>query len=111
MSLNTAAIDAAISVYGEDAEEFVQLTLKDADKFVAGITSSLDQGDADAAGLAAHSLKSIMRQVGVTDVGMAAFEMEKAGKAGQADLCKAQLAPLRDAYAAARDYLIGFKSV
>ena len=105
MGLDKAAVKTAIDVYGEDAQEFVQLTLKDADAFVEEIAAEMKRGDVLSAALAAHSLKSVMRQIGAEDVGSVAYGIEMAGKAGQADVCMAQLQPLREAYTEVREYL------
>ncbi len=108
--LDKVAVRLAIDVYEEDALEFVRLTLKDADAFVGDIVSRVGQGDAQTAGLAAHSLKSIMRQIGAEDVGSVAYEIEKAGKAGLLDVCRDHLHYLNATYAEARDYLASLLS-
>ena len=105
MSFDKQAVAKIIAGYGEDAREFIQLTLNDADTFMVEITTAVGQGDAAAAGLNAHSLKSIMRQIGIMDVGDAAYEIEKTGKAGKTSECEERLPILRALYEEAKNYL------
>ena len=106
MSTDNDVVRAALAAFGPKAQKLVVLTLKDADRFMAEIESAIDQGDAEAVGLAAHSLKSIMKQVGADTVGGLAFGMEKNGKAGDMGNCGKQLPALRECYAETRQLLV-----
>jgi HPt (histidine-containing phosphotransfer) domain-containing protein len=103
--MDIASITAATAIFGDQAGEFVRLTLKDADSFMAEIAAETQKGDALAAGLAAHSLKSILKQVGATSIADIAYEIEKAGKAGDLETCRNHFVSLDPAYAKLRDYL------
>lgn len=100
MTINQDTIRQSVAVFGEKAGILVSLTLKDADSFMTAMKSALDEGDAQAAGLAAHSLKSIMKQVGAMEVGDLAEDIQNAGKAeNDLEKCKilyARISPLYD---------------
>lgn len=102
MSTDDQSIRDAVAVFGAKASKLVELTLKDADKFMAEIESAFHDGDPDSVGIAAHSLKSILKQIGAQSAADVAFEIETAGKAGDLKVCADRLAELRAAYDDAR---------
>ncbi len=108
MSEHEEAMKTAIEVYGEKAGMYAQLTLKDADKFVSDIEQALSQNAAEDVGLAAHSLKSIMKQVQAHDVADLAYEIEQAGEAKDLETAQSHLQPLQAAYAKTRIFLSSF---
>ena len=65
----------------ELAEEFIEEMPKDLEKFSALVS----EGDAAAAGRCAHSIKGAAAGIGGEALRAAAFEAEKAGKAGDAN--------------------------
>ena len=73
-------IAKSASVYGEHAGQFIRLTLKDAGNFFQEIKDSIASGDADGLKIAAHSLKSIMRQAGADDIADFAAVLEEKGR-------------------------------
>lgn len=105
MSNDDGTIRDALAAFGAKAPKLVQLTLKDADKFMAEIEGAFHGGDPDALGIAAHSLKSILKQVGAQSAADVAFEMETSGKAGDLKHCAERLSALREHYDAARQTL------
>ena len=106
MSTDEQAVRSALAAFGAKAPKLVALTLKDADQFIADIESAIGRGDAEAVGLAAHSLKSILKQVGAETTGGLAFGMEKAGKAGDLGSCGTRLPALRESYVETRQLLV-----
>jgi HPt (histidine-containing phosphotransfer) domain-containing protein len=107
--MDSAAIKEATEIFGEQAGEFIRLTLKDADNFMAEIVTETTNGNAVAVGLAAHSLKSILKQVGAEDVAAIAYEIEKAGHAGDIALCRARVGSLEVGYGELRTYLVAHR--
>lgn len=106
MSLDVQSINDAVSAFGDDAAEFIRLTVKDADSFVAEIADGLKAADAVAVHDAAHSLKGILRQVGAASIADMAFGIETAASTGDLTAGGRLAQPLSTAYAALRDYLI-----
>lgn len=93
------AIRDALSVFGDNAEKLAELTLKDAENFVAEIEKNIEAGDARGAGLAAHSIKSIMRQIGAAEFGEYASQMEQAGDNDQdIEKCKELWPTFKESY-------------
>ncbi len=75
------------SVFGDDEETFREILgdfIEPATANVREITDAADAGDAAAVGAAAHKLKSSSRSVGAYELGDLCFELEKAGKEGNA---------------------------
>lgn len=105
MSEYEAAMKEVIDGYGEKAGMFVSLILQDADQFVSDIEHAIEQDNSGDVGLAAHSLKSIMKQLGAQDIGDLAFQLETAGKDGNLDACQTVFPELKDAYSKTRDFL------
>ena len=99
------SIDEALSVFGERAGKLVELTLKDADNFVAEIEQAINDNNPQAAGLAAHSLKSIMKQVNALSVSDIAYEIEQNGKDGNIETCSEKWPDLSARYKDVREYL------
>lgn len=71
----------AISIYGESAPKLIELTLKDLDNIFSSLKESIRSSDADGLSISAHSLKSVLSQVGAKDAAGFAFQLEKIGKA------------------------------
>lgn len=105
MTIDEKAIKEALSVFGEKASMLVELTLKDANNFVTAIEEAITQSQTVEASFAAHSLKSIMRQIGAHQVADIAYEIEKAGNDNNLQICQNNLNPLKEAYADAKAYL------
>ena len=95
MTLCKENIKETILSFGKNADMLVSLTIKDAEKYLAETESSIGQEDPTAAGMAAHALKSVMRQIQATDVSDVAFEIEKSGKSGDLAGCKERLNDLK----------------
>ena len=90
VSSSSVPIDsqALKSVFGDDEETFREILgdfIEPATANVQEITDAADAGDAAAVGAAAHKLKSSSRSVGAYELGDLCFELEKAGKEGNAD--------------------------
>ena len=98
-------IDKALQDFGSKAATAVSLTLKDGDHFMREIAEAVNTGQPLDAGSAAHSLKSIMRQLGCGTVAQYAYDMEQAGKGEDLAACRDVLSRLQDSYRATRDYL------
>jgi HPt (histidine-containing phosphotransfer) domain-containing protein len=105
MSNDDQTIHDALAAFGPKASKLVELTLKDADKFMAEIEQAFYDGDPDLLGIAAHSLKSILKQVGARSAADIAFEIETGGKAGDLKVCANRLPDLREKYDATRQTL------
>lgn len=103
---NATEMKDAITVYGDKASMFVELILKDADNFVNEISVAIEQSNAEDVGLAAHSLKSIMKQIHANNVAELAFDLEKAGKDGVIDGAQEKHEQLKAYYAETKDYLL-----
>ena len=98
-------IDKAVNDFGSKAATAVSLTLKDGDNFMRDITEAVNTDQPQDAGRSAHSLKSIMRQLGCKTVAGHAYEMEQAGKRDDIATCLQVLEPLQESYGVTRDYL------
>lgn len=92
------SIKEALAAFGEKAKKLAELTLKDADQFIADIESGLQSGDSSAVGLAAHSIKSIVKQIGALELGDLCFQMETSGKSGDLEKCRALWPALKAGY-------------
>ena len=105
MTIDKQAIEAAIRAFGDRAAQLIDLVLKDADTYTAGIERAINDNDPEAAGLAAHSLISIMKQINAINVSNLAFEIEKSGKEGNIDGCVLQWVPLQEDYKELKSFL------
>ncbi len=103
---NAQEMKEAITAYGDKAGMFVELILKDADNFVNDIGTAMEQSNAEDVGLAAHSLKSIMKQIHANTVADLAFDLEKAGKDGAIDDVQDTHEQLKAHYAETKEYLL-----
>lgn len=98
----------AFSSFGEHAPTLATLTIRDAEKYLAEVHSALANDNPQAAGLAAHALKSILRQVQATEAADLALGLEKGGKAGNLAECRDLFAPLSKAWEGARSVIESF---
>ena len=105
MSIDFNCVDAAVDAFGEDAAEFIALTLKDADNFVSEIAAGLKVGDARAVHDAAHSLKGILKQAGASNIADTALKIEQAAYAADMPPCQDTVHSLYKDYAILRNYL------
>ncbi len=108
MKSDAQSIHDALAVFGAKAKTLVALTLKDADRFMDEIERAFYQGDPDTVGIAAHSLKSILKQIGAESAAEVAFAMETSGKANDLKRCGEALPQLQALYAATRETLATF---
>jgi HPt (histidine-containing phosphotransfer) domain-containing protein len=98
-------IDKALQDFGSKAGTAVSLTLKDGDNFMQEIAEAVNTGNTQDAGRAAHSLKSIMRQLGCHTVADHAYSIEQAGRGDDLATCRDVLTQLQESYQLTRDYL------
>ena len=85
----------AVTRFGEKAGMFLELTLKDAHKYYGEIQEAIEAKNAEDVGLAAHALKSVLKQNAAEDSAAIVLEMEHAGKENDFEKCLAQK-PLLD---------------
>lgn len=74
------SIVEAVSIYGDSAPKLIELTRKDIERLFENLRVAVNGADSDGVGLSAHSLKSVLSQVGANDAAAIAFELEKKGK-------------------------------
>jgi signal transduction histidine kinase/DNA-binding response OmpR family regulator len=96
------AMDAALADFGADAGELIRLTLREADQFLSDLAAAQARADGDAVALIAHSMKSILRQVGAESAGDLAREIEALARRDDAASIGAKIDALRSVYAATR---------
>ncbi len=104
MSAQQAIIDA-LEPFGDNREKLVELTLSDAEKFTQNINQSVANSNDEEIYLAAHSLKSIMEQIGANEVAKLSQSIETAAKDGDIPTCKSLNADLQEAYIATKKLL------
>ena len=97
-SLDTQPIKEAVDLFGEHAQQLATLTLQDSEKLIGDIEHALNNNDAKEAGLAAHSFKSVMKQINAFEVAEIAQTIEKAGKSGNYQTCVELLPSLKEQY-------------
>ena len=88
----------ALEQAGEDEEllaELLTLLCDSSKDDVAKIVSGAEAGDVEAMGEAAHSIKGATASLGVEGVRVVAYEIEKAGRAGDLATAKTFIAPLQ----------------
>ncbi|MCB1783943.1 MAG: Hpt domain-containing protein [Alphaproteobacteria bacterium] len=105
MSINTDSIREACEIFGKKTAYFLGLTLRDADNFMAEIGAALVNNDAQSAGLAAHSLKSIMHQAGAMEVGDCGEALQDAGEVGNLEECIDLYTQLRPLYQESKAFM------
>ena len=88
--------------------EFLHDFRLSAAKIAAELRTACAAGQAAAAGALAHKLKSSSRSVGALALGELCFEMEKAGKAGDAKALTALLPQFEQELAVVNEYLDPF---
>lgn len=104
-SLDTQPIKEAIDLFGEHAIQLATLTLQDSEKLIGDIEHALNNNDPNEAGLAAHSFKSVMKQINAFEVADIAQTIEKAGKSGNYQTCVELLPSLKEHYTSVEKYL------
>ncbi len=83
---NNAPLDVAfLKQFGDHVEKVIELTIKDADDLVFNIDKAIKDRNALDAGLEAHSLKSVMAQIGAEKIAKIAKKIEHQGKSGEFD--------------------------
>lgn len=92
--VNKDNILAAISIYGDMASKFLQISLSDLQKFHNAIHNSIQIADSEELAISAHSLKSILAQIGAHDASAICFELEKIAKENSLPLASEYLAKL-----------------
>lgn len=105
-----SSIRETILSFGKHASTLVELTIKDSEKYIEEMEEAIVQGNPMAAGLAAHALKSIMRQIQATDLSEIAFDIEKNGKDGNLARCIDLADSLRESWKKTRIILASFLS-
>ena len=105
MTIDQDAIKGAVSAFGDHAAQLVELTLKDADNFVVDIQNGINDNNPEDVKLAAHSLKSIMKQIEAHNVSDIAFKMEQAGESGDITSCTTLKDDLAQEYEATKNFL------
>ena len=93
--------EALARVGGDEAllRELAALFLEEYPQLVRTITSELEAGNLAKAANAAHQMKGLLAQFGAAAGKQAAYELELAGRAGDAAACRASAARLMDAMA------------
>lgn len=90
-------------------EEFLTELLNDfltqTPELIAQVEDAVGQGDADALGRAAHTLKGSARSVGADEFAAIAFELERAGKQGDLACAPEALQRLQAYWQQLADYL------
>lgn len=107
MSVNEEGIRDALSVFGERASKLVQLTLADSERLMHDLEIAIHDRDPEAAGNAAHALKSIMKQIAAMQVSDVAFEIEKHGREGSIEKCAECFEVLKVNYGETKTFLEG----
>ena len=105
MTVDENTIRETLSAFGDSATKLVELTLIDADRLYQEIEGAIENDDAEAGRLAAHSMKSIMKQIGVHSVSEVAQKMERFGKDGNMQPYANLWDDLSASYIPARKYL------
>lgn len=88
----------ALEQAGEDEEmlrELLELLRDSARADLERIREGVKAGDGGAAGQAAHSIKGAAASLGITGLSELAYEIEKAGAAGELESVKARLSLLQ----------------
>ena len=70
----------ALEQFGDSANKIIEMTLDDADNFVAAIGEAVRNDNSEDLGLEAHSLKSVLAQVGAYPLSEVANVLELKGK-------------------------------
>ncbi len=83
---NNAPLNVAfLEQFGDHVEKVIELTIKDADDLIFNIDKAISNKNALDAGLEAHSLKSIMAQIGAEKIAKIAKNIEQQGKSEEFD--------------------------
>ncbi|MGN7438382.1 MAG: Hpt domain-containing protein [Alcanivorax sp.] len=105
MTVDKDSINTAVSAFGPHAQQFATLTLADANRLFEELVQALDNDNAHEAGIAAHSLKSIMKQTGAMSLADVTFTIEQAGKNNDLATCKQALPALQENFASVKQHL------
>ena len=103
---NNAPLDVAfLEQFGDHVEKVIELTIKDADDLVFNIDKAINDRNALDAGLEAHSLKSVMAQIGAEKIAKIAKNIEHQGKSGEFDGIEILYRDLKLEYKIVTDFL------
>ena len=108
MTVDENTINDTLSVFGDNKKKLVELTLIDGDRLIDEIDKACKDRDTEAAAFAAHSLKSITKQIGALSVSSIAEKIERFGNEGDIDACIGQWDTLHEHYTSTRNYLTTF---
>jgi len=101
--MNDSVIDADIfnevrELMEEDMGNFIETFVGNSPKMIQQITEGLDTGDIESVYLSAHQLKGGSGSIGAMKLSDLAFQIEKAGKAGETDIIPELVKQLREEY-------------
>lgn len=99
------AVRQAIEKFGPRAQQFAEITKTDIEKYMAEIERLLAEDDAEGAGLAAHALKSIIRELQAEQLAQKVLAVELSGKDGNLDAAKEAYKDLESDLVALLDFV------
>ncbi len=99
---------AFLEQFGEHVEKVIELTIKDADDLIFNIDEAIKSGNALDAGLEAHSLKSVMAQIGADKIADIAKKIELQGKSEELEGLEEFNNNLKLEYKIVTDFLRGY---
>ena len=111
VSLEPAAVDGLRELGGDEfLGEVIETFLDDAPSLIAGLTASLETGDAEELRRAAHSLKSNGQTFGANDFADICRELEERAKRHELDGAAALVGRIENEYGALADALAALRA-
>jgi two-component system sensor histidine kinase/response regulator len=96
---------ARMGLDGADYDELLGLFMADIDTYLANIVEAINNSDAAALAMHAHTLKGTAANLGIDDVQAAAFRLEKIGKSADVAAASAALTQLEQEIQALLNYV------
>lgn len=104
----TENIKNTLSQFGDKADQYAKLLVEDIDMRLLHIEQGVEDKNFEEIHIAAHSLKSVMKQAGAQEICNIAHIIEHASAAENFKTCKDQLPALEKAHAEVREVLLTF---